>query len=184
MPPGRKLDVRSLELDNEEGRGTLTVHVERRSDFKGDVAALSQGTLLFDPRGQAHHLQLANPAPAEPSAFPGDVGFPVIELPVPSGQPTRLMRFGNNFLQAGAFVQVVDFVPPTPDGEQGLLRAFCDTEGDYEELRRFADEPHRKRAVVNGRKRAVVCPPDRRRCTRRAALSQGGDVRLRWRREN
>lgn len=184
MPPGRKLDVRSLELDNEEGRGTLTVHIERRSDFKGDVAALSQGTLLFDPRGQAHHLQLANPAPAEPSAFPGDVGFPVIELPVASGQPTRLMRFGNNFLQAGAFVQVVDFVPPTPDGEQGLLRAFCDTEDDYEELRRFADEPHGSAlSSMDGSGQWYVHRIDDD-ARDRQPFPKAVTVRLRWRRES
>jgi hypothetical protein len=141
MSNGMNLQVRSLEID-ERGSGTLTARFERRADYKRAVAGLGYGTLLFDNRGQGHHLRLAHPLPTDPPTFPCEVGLPVLEEPIPPGQPTHLMWFGNNFIQAAGPVQVVDFLPPSSDGGEGRLRAWCDTADEYEQLRRFLDEPH------------------------------------------
>lgn len=52
------------------------------------------------------------------------------------------MMFGNNILQDGAKVQVIEFRPPTEGGSEGLLYVRCPTLDKYEELRRFVDEEH------------------------------------------
>lgn len=140
MANGMFLQVRSLDLYN--GTGTLTVHFEGLTDYKAAVARLSPGTILFDDCGRARRLRLLELLPAEPTTFPSDTRLPVVEEPLPPDAPTCLMQFGNNYLQAGATVQVVDFFPPAAGGAVGHLRAWCDTQEDYVELRRFVDEPH------------------------------------------
>lgn len=140
MPTGMDLQVRSLDLH--DGMGTLTVHFERRADYKAAVARLDPGTVLFDDRGQAHRLRLLESLPIELPVFPSDITLSIVEEPLPPDAPTCLMHFGNNYLQAGATIQVVDFVPPTPGGADGQLEVWCDTREDYSQVRRFVDESH------------------------------------------
>lgn len=180
---GRKLDVQSLELDD-AGGGTLTVHFEGRADYKGAVAALSQGTLLFDRSGQAHHLRVEESLTDDPPTFPCDVGLPVREEPVPPGQPTSIMWFGNNFLQAGGPVQVVKFQPPTRDGGEGRLRAWCDSQSDYEQLRRFLDEEHGSAlSTVDGSGQQWYVHRIDDDADERQPFPKAVTVRLQWRRE-
>ncbi len=145
MTEGMSLEVVGLEWDEgQPGRrsGTLTARFENRPEYMAAISRLYPGTLMFDGLGQALHLALAEPLPPEPSTFPCESQLAVVEREAPPGSPKSRMRFGNNFLQAGAWVDVVDFLPPTAEGDEGLLRAWCDTAAAYAELRRFLDEPH------------------------------------------
>jgi hypothetical protein len=56
--------------------------------------------------------------------------------------PGETMWLGNNYLQAGGPVQALYLLPPSPEGGEGRLTAWCDSEEEYESLRRFLDEPH------------------------------------------
>ena len=145
MTSGIPLHVLSLDWDQGEPgrrRGTLTVRFDSRADYMGAIARLHPGTIMFDNLGRALHLRLAEPLPPEPTGFPCESRLPVVEQELPSGSARFRMRFGNNFLQAGAWVEVIELLPPTPDGQDGLLRVWCDTAAEYEQLRRFVDEPH------------------------------------------
>lgn len=96
---------------------------------------------MFDEGGRGRRFRLAE-LPPEPEEFPCEPQLRVIVGEVPPGTPSSRMRLGNNYLQAGAWVQVIDFVPPTPEGDEGVLRAWCDSPEELEELRRFLQEPH------------------------------------------
>jgi len=122
--------------------GTMQVQIASLADYRAVVSRLIPGTLLFDPQGHAQRVRLTDPDHRPPRTFPAQATLRVVEEPFREDDPRDRMRFGNNFLQAGAWVLVIDFQPPSPDGQPGRLTAFCDDADSYAELRRFVDEPH------------------------------------------
>src|SRR5580700_3086965 len=125
-----------------ERSGTMHVQVGSLADYRVVVSRLIPGTLLFDPQGHAQRIRLADPDQRPPRTFPAQANLGVVEEPFREGDPRDRMRFGNNYLQSGAWVEAIDFQAPTSDGEPGRLTAFCDNADSYTELRRFVDEPH------------------------------------------
>jgi hypothetical protein len=122
--------------------GTMQVQIGSLADYRALVSRLIPGTLLFDQQSRAQRMRLADPDHRPPRSFPAQATLRVVEEPFRDDDPRDRMRFGNNYLQAGAWVEVVDFQPPSSDGQQGRLVALCDDADSYAELRRFLDEPH------------------------------------------
>lgn len=135
------LNVSAIERDD-EGRGTLTATFSSLAEFKAAIAHLHPGTVVFDRRGDALGIKLGTPAPAEPVEFPTEATLPIEEWPLPPDAPRFRARFGNNYLQAGLWVDVVEFLAPTEDGAEGWLRVSVDSADEYAEVLRFVTEPH------------------------------------------
>jgi hypothetical protein len=140
MADGMRLNVVELELDG-SGRGTLTLRLATLAEFKAALAHFHSGPTLQDPSGRMRRLRLDG-LPAQPPQFPSDVALAVVEQKLPQDAVTQRMAFGNNYLQAGGWVQVISFTPPSQDGREGLLRVHCATEDEYRQIRRFVDEGH------------------------------------------
>jgi hypothetical protein len=134
------VEVVSLDIDP-SGHGTLRARYADLPAFIATVARIGPGTILFDSGGRAHHLQLAESEPVPPVAFPCEVGIAVVETE-PTDEVRERMLLGNDYLRAAYWVEVIQFDPPDKDGGPGLLRVQCDTAEDYQQLRRFLDEPH------------------------------------------
>jgi hypothetical protein len=120
----------------------MQVQIGSLADYRALVSQLIPGTLLFDQQGRAQRMRLADPDQRPPRSFPAQATLRVVEEPFRDDDPRDRMRFGNNYLQAGAWVEVIDFQPPSSGGQQGRLVALCDDADSYAELRRFLDEPH------------------------------------------
>ncbi len=127
---------------NGQRSGTMRVQIGSLADYRAVVSRLIPGTLVFDPQGRAQRMRIADPDQRPPRTFPAEATLRVVDEPLCADDPTDRMRFGNNFLQAGAWVEIIDFRPPTTEGGPGLLVARCDDSDSYAELRRFLEEPH------------------------------------------
>jgi hypothetical protein len=106
----------SLEWDaGTSGRrsGTMQVQIGSLADYRALVSRLIPGTLLFDQQGHAQRMRLADPDHRPPRSFPAQATLRVVEEPFRDDDPRDRMRFGNNYLQAGAWVEVIDFQPPS-----------------------------------------------------------------------
>lgn len=141
MTSGMPLDVVGLDLDG-TGRGTMTVRFASLPDFKAGVARLAPGTVMYGGDGQARSLRLDGSAPEHPADFPCEVPLAVVVTAAPADSAQQRMLFGNNFLGASHWVELIRFDPPTVEGTEGLLHVQCDTSEDYHQLRRFVDEEH------------------------------------------
>jgi hypothetical protein len=122
--------------------GTLVVQLASLADYSALVSRLIIGTLLFDPQGHAQRMRLADPDHQPPRTFPAKAILHVTEEPFRDDDPRDRMSIGNDFLQAGTWVEVIEFEPPSKDGQEGRMVAVCNDADTYSELRRFVDEPH------------------------------------------
>ena len=141
MSNAMPLQVTNLSVNN-LGLGELTVQFESLAAYKATITRLHVGTILTDNHGAAHYLSLADIEHAQPPTFPEETRIPVIESELPADSVTRRMMFGNNYLQSGCLLHVIDFDPPSPAGEHGSLRAEVGSAKEYDEIRRFLDEEH------------------------------------------
>lgn len=141
MANGIPLQVNGISVD-ETGHGTIEVHFDTLADYKGAIARLHPGIVLFDQQQNARHLRLVEPLPIEPSSFPTEAVLPIVQTQPASDSVLQRMLFGNNYLGAGAWVQVIAFEPPTQEGAQGSLRVQVDSAEEYANLLKFVDEPH------------------------------------------
>lgn len=133
-------------------KGIFTVHFESRADYKAMSARLDLGILVFNNQGQGMRLRLRDSDLIEPTTFPSDIPLSVQEELLQEADPREMMFFGNNFLQASERVYAIEFHPPTPEGQDGLLVVTCRDNLAYQQLRRFLDEPHGSSlASLNGR---------------------------------
>lgn len=137
------LTVTDLTLDA-AGTGSLEILFQNLADYFAAIARLDEGRAIVDNRGRFHHLKLQGAAPdLTRDAFPRRVQLGVVARPVPEDVPGgRVMLFGNSFLRSQSWVHAVDFAPPSQAGTEGLLRVYCTTKSDYDELTYFVDEPH------------------------------------------
>ncbi len=122
--------------------GTLKLEVGSLDDYRALVSRLIPGTVLFDQQGHGQRMRLADPDTRPPRTLPAQATLHVIEGPFRDEDPRDRMNFGNNFLQAGTWVEVIGFEPPSEDGQEGRMVAVCNDADTYAELRRFVDEPH------------------------------------------
>ena len=139
MENGIPVNVTSFSTDP-DGHGTMIVAVDGLADFKGIVARLHPGTIMFDKQQVAHYVRLEDEPPA-PAAFPAECVIRFIETAPPADGVVRRMNFGNGYLGGGAFVQVVEFEGPTKEGAPGHLRFQVDSPEEFTNLLRFLDEP-------------------------------------------
>ena len=122
--------------------GTMRVQVGSLADYRAVVSRLIPGTLLFDQQGRGKRLRIADPDQRPPRTFPAQATLRVVEEPFRDDDPRDRMSFGNGYLQATGWVEVIDFEPPGSDGKEGRLVALCSDADSYADLRRFVDEPH------------------------------------------
>lgn len=122
--------------------GTMRFQVESLADYKSVVSRLVVGTIVYDQQRHAQRMRIADPDQRPPRNFPAQPTLGVIEELLHENDPRDRMSFGNNFLQANAWVDVIDFQPPSKEGDSGRLVVWCDDADSYAELRRFVDEPH------------------------------------------
>lgn len=141
MSLGMQLDVIGL-IPGDSGHGTLIVRFSSLADCKAAIARLQPGSVICDNLGDARYLSISQYLTPKSSDFPCEVRLDVIESERPPDSVRCRMLFGNNFLQSGSWVDVINFDPPSPDGSEGLVRALCANLEEYTQLRRFVDEPH------------------------------------------
>lgn len=126
--------------------GRMLVNVSSLDEYRGVVSRLVIGTVMVDQqRGRGQRMRIADPDQRPPRTFPARAILNVIEEPLRDGDPRYRMRFANNFLHAtggSAWVDVIEFVPPSKDGQEGRIVVVCKVPDTYAELRRFVDEPH------------------------------------------
>jgi hypothetical protein len=131
--------------------GTMQVPVGSLDDYRAVVSQLIPGTLGFDPQGHSQRMRLADPDHRPPRTFPAQATLRVIEEPLRDDDPRDRMNLGNNFLQATAWVEVIDFQPPSSKGEEGRMDVLCGDADTSADLRRFVDEPGSMLAAWDGR---------------------------------
>jgi hypothetical protein len=141
MANGIPLQVNRISVD-ETGQGTIEVHFDTLADYKGAIARLHPGTVLFDEQQNAHYIQLAEPLLRPPSFFPSEAVLPIVQAQPAGDSVLQRMLFGNNYLGASAWAQVIAFEPPTQEGTPGNLRVQVDSAEEYADLLKFVDEPH------------------------------------------
>jgi hypothetical protein len=122
--------------------GTMQVNVESRDEYRAVVSRLVTGSVMFDQQRRGRRMRIADPDQRPPMRFPAEATLPVIEEPFRDDDPRDRMNFGNNFLQAGTWVDVIEFEPPSKDGQDGRMVVLCNDADTYAELRRFVDEPY------------------------------------------
>jgi hypothetical protein len=115
----------SLEI-GPSGRGVFRVQVQTLAEFKAITAYLAPRTLLY-VQGRPHVLQLVDPDPPQPAAFPTEFSFAVIESPLREGVALERMILTNPDVQPRCDVEVVEFGEPTEGGADGHLLIWCDT---------------------------------------------------------
>lgn len=139
---GIQVDIVSLNIDDASRRGRLTVRASDRAALMAVIAHLDGGGVLQAREGGARWLVLDQEVEI-PVTFPAEVTLGVTEMDLPDYAPRLRMAFGNNVLQSSCWVNVISFTPPSEDGStEGLLRAYCETRDEYDELRCFTDEQH------------------------------------------
>jgi hypothetical protein len=138
---GIAVDVISVDVDS-SGHGTLNVRFPDMASFKATIVRLSPATVKFGADWRAQHIALAESDPTPPASFPGEAAIAVTVTEPGDDEVQERMSFGNNYLGATHWVEVIRFDPPTEAGAPGVIRAQCDTAQNYTELRRFVDEPH------------------------------------------
>lgn len=68
--------------------------------------------LVLNNQRQGTRLKLRDSDLIEPTTFPSDIPLSVQEELLQEANPREMMFFGNNFLQAGERVYMIEFHPP------------------------------------------------------------------------